>query len=116
MMFWLLSCILIKNPNITSDCFQLDCDTGSPVKSISVFFEPDFIELNEEVICRSSQIFPFASSHFTWFQNGQLLSETKDKLLLSSPPFQSGDQIECHIEWLENSLQYAIGSGTLVIP
>lgn len=115
-MLWLFSCILTKNSEITSECFLSDCDTSLAPQSIDVYFEPTLITLDEEVTCRSTQAFPFATAQYRWLQNDQTLNEVEDSLLLSSPSFQSGDRIECQVEWMEDSTVYAAGIGAFVIP
>ena len=109
------SCILTKNSEITSECFFQIVHQFGP-QSIDVYFEPTLITLDEEVTCRSTQAFPFATAQYRWLQNDQTLNEVEDSLLLSSPSFQSGDRIECQVEWMEDSTVYAVGIGAFVIP
>ena len=42
--------------------FLSDCDTSFISQSIDVYFEPTLITLDEEVTCRSTQAFPFATA------------------------------------------------------
>ena len=115
-MLWLLSCILTKSSEISSDCFLSECDTALSAIPIDVFFEPAQASLDSVLTCRSSQIFPFASAQYFWSHEGQPLQSTEESIILSSDSFQQGDRLSCRIEWYEDEILYAEGDSEIVIP